>query len=88
MLRELSLAGFVERGLQEAGFAVDRAADGEEGLGLALTIPYDAECVARGARMPRSVCWREAVVLCGIFRSRRDIFRFVRRPCVRGLRSQ
>ena len=35
----------VARGLKEAGFAVDRAADGEEGLHLALTEPYDTAIV-------------------------------------------
>lgn len=33
---------FVERGLQEAGFSVDTASDGEAGLRLALVHPYDA----------------------------------------------
>ena len=39
------IASFVRGGLQQAGFAVDRAADGEEGLGLAVTEPYDAAVV-------------------------------------------
>jgi two-component system OmpR family response regulator len=39
------IAEFVARGLGEAGFAVDRARDGEEGLDLALQNPYDAAVV-------------------------------------------
>jgi two-component system OmpR family response regulator len=35
------ISSFVVKGLREAGFAVDRAADGEDGLHLALTEPYD-----------------------------------------------
>ena len=40
-----TIASFVVKGLQEAGFAVDHAADGHEGLRLALTEPYDAAIV-------------------------------------------
>jgi len=39
------IASFVEKGLKAAGFAVDHAADGEEGLHLALTEPYDAAVI-------------------------------------------
>jgi two-component system OmpR family response regulator len=35
------ISSFVVKGLREAGFAVDRSADGEDGLHLALTEPYD-----------------------------------------------
>lgn len=42
---DAALAGFVERGLHEAGFAVDCARDGDEGLDLALTSPYDVAVV-------------------------------------------
>ena len=35
------IASFVVKGLREAGFAVDHAIDGEDGLHLALTEPYD-----------------------------------------------
>ena len=35
------IASFVTKGLAEAGFAVDHAADGENGLHLALNEPYD-----------------------------------------------
>jgi len=38
---DLKIASFVLKGLKEAGFAVDHAADGEDGLHLALTEPYD-----------------------------------------------
>jgi two-component system OmpR family response regulator len=39
------IAEFVAKGLGEAGFAVDRASDGEEGLELALQNAYDAAIV-------------------------------------------
>ncbi len=39
------IAQFVRKGLQEAGFAVDHAPDGVEGLHLALGEPYDAAVV-------------------------------------------
>ena len=35
-------AAFITKGLQRAGFAVDHAGNGEDGLHLALTEPYDA----------------------------------------------
>jgi DNA-binding response OmpR family regulator len=38
-------AGFVRKGLKQEGFAVDHAANGEDGLHLALTEPYDASIV-------------------------------------------
>jgi len=39
------IADFVGRGLKEAGFAVDHAKDGEEGLALALDTAYDVAIV-------------------------------------------
>ena len=39
------IASFVVKGLKAAGYAVDRASDGEEGLHFALTEPYDAAIV-------------------------------------------
>ena len=39
------IASFVLKGLKESGFAVDHAADGEDGLHLALTEPYDAAII-------------------------------------------
>ncbi|MBV8969481.1 MAG: response regulator transcription factor, partial [Verrucomicrobia bacterium] len=36
------IASFVAKGLKQNGFAVDHAADGEEGLDLASAISYDA----------------------------------------------
>jgi len=36
------IASLIVKGLKEAGFAVDHAADGENGVHLALTEPYDA----------------------------------------------
>jgi two-component system, OmpR family, response regulator len=40
-----SIADFVVRGLKEAGFAVDHAADGESGLKAAIDEPYDVAIV-------------------------------------------
>jgi two-component system OmpR family response regulator len=40
-----TIASFLVKGLQEAGFAVDHAEDGRQGLALALTEPYDAAVV-------------------------------------------
>ncbi len=39
------IASFVVNGLKQAGFAVDHAADGEEGLGRAQAVGYDAAVV-------------------------------------------
>ena len=38
---DAKIAAFVIKGLEQAGFAVDHAADGEDGLHLALTEAYD-----------------------------------------------
>lgn len=39
------IAAFVAKGLEQEGYAVDRAADGETGLALGLSEPYDAAIV-------------------------------------------
>ena len=39
------IAAFIVKGLKAEGFALDHAADGEDGLHLALTEPYDAAIV-------------------------------------------
>jgi two-component system, OmpR family, response regulator len=39
------IASFVMKGLEQAGFAVDHAADGEDGLHLALNEAYDAAII-------------------------------------------
>jgi two-component system, OmpR family, response regulator len=39
------IASFVVNGLRQAGYAVDHAADGDEGLNLATMTPYDAAVV-------------------------------------------
>lgn len=39
------IGSFVTNGLRQAGFAVDRASDGEQALALALATPYDAAVV-------------------------------------------
>jgi DNA-binding response OmpR family regulator len=38
---ERRIAGFVQKGLQEAGFAVDTCENGDDGLEFATTRPYD-----------------------------------------------
>ena len=38
---DTKIASFIVKGLKEAGFAIDHAIDGEDGLHLALTEPYD-----------------------------------------------
>ena len=42
---DVKIAQFITNGLREAGFAVDHAANGEDGLHLALTEPYDIAVV-------------------------------------------
>ncbi|HXY40430.1 MAG TPA: response regulator transcription factor [Vicinamibacteria bacterium] len=42
---DATIAGFVVKGLREAGFAADHARDGREGLAMALDQPYDAAIV-------------------------------------------
>lgn len=39
------IASFISKGFKQAGFAVDYAVNGEEGLHLALTEPYDAAVI-------------------------------------------
>jgi DNA-binding response OmpR family regulator len=40
-----TIAAFISAGLRQAGFAVDHASNGEEGLHLALTEPYNAAVI-------------------------------------------
>lgn len=42
---DLKIAFFITNGLKEAGFAVDHAQDGEDGLHMALHEPYDAAII-------------------------------------------
>ena len=42
---DIKIASFIIKGFKAAGFAVDHAANGEDGLHLALTEPYDAAIV-------------------------------------------
>ena len=42
---DLKLASFISKGLRQGGFAVDHCADGEDGLHMALSEPYDAAIV-------------------------------------------
>jgi two-component system OmpR family response regulator len=42
---DIKIAEFILKGLRYAGYAVDHASDGEEGLALALTEPYDAAVI-------------------------------------------
>lgn len=39
---DLKIASFILKGMTEAGFAIDHAKDGEDGLHLAVSEPYDA----------------------------------------------
>jgi DNA-binding response OmpR family regulator len=39
------IAAFIVKGLKQAGFAVDHSANGEDGLHLALTEPYDVAVI-------------------------------------------
>ncbi len=39
------IASFIVKGLTQAGFAVDSAADGEKATDLALTVPYDVAVI-------------------------------------------
>jgi two-component system OmpR family response regulator len=39
------IASFVMHGLEQAGYVVDLAADGEDGLHMATTMPYDAAVI-------------------------------------------
>jgi len=42
---DAKIAAFIRKGLKAEGYAVDHAADGQEGLHLALTEPYDAAVI-------------------------------------------
>jgi two-component system OmpR family response regulator len=42
---DVKIASFIVKGLKAAGYAVDHAVDGEEGLHLALTEPYDTAII-------------------------------------------
>jgi two-component system OmpR family response regulator len=42
---DLKIASFIVKGLKAAGYAIDHAKDGEEGLRLALIEPYDTAIV-------------------------------------------
>lgn len=42
---DVKIASFIVKGLRSAGYAVDHAPDGEKGLHLALTEPYDAAVI-------------------------------------------
>ncbi len=42
---DAKIASFIVKGLKAAGYAVDHAADGEAGLHLALTEPYDTAII-------------------------------------------
>ncbi|NWG02266.1 MAG: response regulator transcription factor [Syntrophaceae bacterium] len=42
---DLKIASFIEKGLRAAGYAVDHTTDGEDGLHLALTQPYDTAII-------------------------------------------
>jgi heavy metal response regulator len=48
---EPKVAGFIKKGLEEEGYAVDTAADGEEGLGMALAGVHDL--IVLDIRLPK-----------------------------------
>ena len=39
------IASFIDKGLKAAGFAVDHASNGPDGLHLAMTEPYDTAVI-------------------------------------------
>ncbi|HYA28278.1 MAG TPA: response regulator transcription factor [Acidobacteriota bacterium] len=62
---DAKIASFVEKGLRSAGYAVDHAADGGNGLHLALNEPYDAAIV--DIMLPK----RDGLALIGELRKRK-----------------
>jgi two-component system OmpR family response regulator len=42
---DLKIASFISKGLKASGYAVDHASDGEKGLHMVLTEPYDAAII-------------------------------------------
>jgi len=42
---DLKIASFILKGMKAEGYAVDHASDGQEGLHMAVTEPYDAAIV-------------------------------------------
>ena len=42
---DTKIASFIEKGLEQAGYAVDQVGDGESGLDMAILNPYDAAVV-------------------------------------------
>jgi len=42
---DLKIASFIVKGLKAAGFAMDHATDGEDGLHMAMTEPYDTAII-------------------------------------------
>jgi two-component system OmpR family response regulator len=42
---DIKIASFIVKGLKAAGYVVDHALDGETGLGMALTEPYDTAII-------------------------------------------
>ncbi|MCB2107670.1 MAG: response regulator transcription factor [Rhodobacteraceae bacterium] len=59
-------ADYVCKGLRESGYAVDHAADGKDGLFLALSEPYDAMIVDRMLPGPDGLTIVESVRKSGI----------------------
>lgn len=58
------IAGFVEKGLEEEGYAVDRAADGDEALDWCAVAEYDA--IVLDIMLPR----RDGIEVCRTLRAR------------------
>lgn len=58
------IAAFLQRGLEEEGYAVDVAVDGEEGLAFAATAPYDV--IVLDVILPR----QDGLAVCQTLRRR------------------
>lgn len=58
---DLTVASFITKGLQEAGYVVDHAADGHQALEQALGEPYDAMIVDRMLPGPNGIKVVESV---------------------------
>ncbi|HET6566532.1 MAG TPA: response regulator transcription factor [Rhodothermales bacterium] len=85
---DAQIAGFVRKGVEEAGYVLDYAADGEDGLRMAIMEPYDAAIVdlmlprRDGLSLIESMRQRGAATPVLILSARRTVD-----DRVRGLRS-
>ena len=56
------IALFIVKGLKAEGFAVDHAENGEDGLHLALTEPYDAAVIDMAWQFYKSLSLRKLIL--------------------------